>query len=74
MLAELYCRWKDITVVDPQKQHVIQANLAEKIWVFVVIVSLSSHLSQFVGYSVYNKLRLKFIRCSEEIERYTDYY
>jgi len=51
---------------------VIQAKLAEKIWVFVVIVSLTFYWSQCVGCSVY-KLRLKFIRCSKEIERYTEY-
>ena len=66
ILAELHCSWKCITFVYPRKQHVIQAKLAEKIWVFVVIVSLTFYWSQCVGCFVYNKLRLKFIRCSKE--------
>lgn len=65
---ELRCRWKGTTVVDPRKLRVIQANLAEKMCVFVVIVSLTSHSSQFGGCTVYNKLKVKFIRCPKEIE------
>jgi len=41
---------------------------------FFVIVSLTSHWSQFGGCSVYNKLKVKFIRCSKEIECYTEFY
>jgi hypothetical protein len=74
ILAELRCRWKVITIVDPRKPRVIQANLAEKIWVFVIIVCLTYHWLQFDGCSVYNKLKVKFIRCSKEIECYTEYY
>jgi hypothetical protein len=67
---------KGIAVVDPRIPRVIQANLAEKIWVLVVTVSLTSHWSQFGGFSVYvyNELKVKSVSCSKKIEWYTEYY
>jgi hypothetical protein len=74
ILTELRCRWTGIIVVDPRKPRVIQANLAEKMWVFIVIVSLTSHSSQFGGCYVYSKLKVKLICCPNEIEWCTEYY